>query len=274
MNECIKLANFFKIPEDQKDAILSSDKPSEHLLLALEATNILEPNNVYRLIEAFDELKTNPFCRHVAEIFQKTRLLSYYKEVTEKLGEEMKTLRITTEEEGKELKARWTIHKSPGGRIYHHNSATHESCWENPETSQRAKAHWTIHKSPGGRIYYHNSVTRESCWENPETSQRAKEFAKFSVRVSEKLAKADCVKLATYFNFPSAKIDQVRNDTETPGITLFDILKERDIVNIYDVVRLKEALGELKLNDVNDTLVTPYQRKIDRLRFEERYLSD
>ncbi|KAJ8035135.1 hypothetical protein HOLleu_22263 [Holothuria leucospilota] len=72
-NECIKLANFFNIPKDQTDAIMSSHKPSEHLLLALEANSTLQPNNVDRLIEAFDELRTNPCIRHVTEIFRKTK---------------------------------------------------------------------------------------------------------------------------------------------------------------------------------------------------------
>ncbi|KAJ8018396.1 hypothetical protein HOLleu_43635 [Holothuria leucospilota] len=103
-DECTKLANFFKIPKDQTDTILSSDKPSKYLLLVLEAKNILQPNNVDRLIQAFDDLRTNPFCRHVADIFQKTRSPSYYEEVTEKLEDEMKTLLMASEEEGKELK--------------------------------------------------------------------------------------------------------------------------------------------------------------------------
>ncbi|KAJ8018570.1 hypothetical protein HOLleu_43364 [Holothuria leucospilota] len=72
-NECSRLANFFKITRDQTDAMLSSETPSEHLLLALETNSILQPYNVDRLIEALDELRINPFCLHVAEIFRKTR---------------------------------------------------------------------------------------------------------------------------------------------------------------------------------------------------------
>ncbi|KAJ8019094.1 hypothetical protein HOLleu_42537 [Holothuria leucospilota] len=138
-DECTKLANFFKIPKDQTDAILSSGKPSKHLLLVLEARSILQPNNVGRLIQAFDDLRTNPFCRQVADIFQKTRSPSYYKEVTENLEEEMKTLQMASKEEGKELKSPWTLHKAPDGRVYYHNSVTKELRWKNPETGQRAE---------------------------------------------------------------------------------------------------------------------------------------
>lgn len=68
-------------------------------------------------------------------------------------------------------------------------------------------------------------------------------------------------------------MELIRNDLETPGITLFDIMKERHIITIHNVMSLKEALEELELNDISDNLVTPYQKRIDRLRFEQGYLS-
>ncbi|KAJ8035132.1 hypothetical protein HOLleu_22257 [Holothuria leucospilota] len=265
-DECTKLANFFKIPRNQTDAILGSETPSENLLLSLEQKNILQPRDVSKLIEAFDKLRINPFCRHVAEIFRKTRAPSYYKGITKKQREEMKTLQMTSEEDGKVLKAPWTLHKTPDGRVYYHNPVTKELRWENPETGQRAES-----QDECEGLYLNLSLNSS---EFLQESSFEGEFGKFSVRVSEKLTKANCVKLATYFNFPAAKIDQIRNDSETPGITLLDILKERRIVNILNVVSLKEALEELELKDISDTLVTPYQMRIDRLRFEQQYLSE
>ncbi|KAJ8035133.1 hypothetical protein HOLleu_22258 [Holothuria leucospilota] len=264
-DECRKLTNFFNIPEDQTDAIMSSENPSEHLLLALEANSTLQPNNVDRLIEAFDELRTNPCIRHVTEIFRKTRSPLFYKGVIKKPDEKMKTLRMTSEEEGKELKAPWTLHKTPGGRIYYHNSVSNELRWENPESGQGAESQIKSEELYVNLSSKASEFLQESSFEG--------EFGKFSVRVSEKLTKANCVKLATYFSFPAAKIDQIRNDSETPGITLFDILKERHIINMHNVMSLKEALEELELKDISDTLVTPYQRKIDQLKFEQQYLS-
>ncbi|KAJ8034674.1 Tight junction protein ZO-1 [Holothuria leucospilota] len=75
-DECTKLANFFKIPKDQTDVILSSDKPSENLLYALEEKGILQPYNVERLRDAFVNLEIYTFCLYVAEIYQKTRAQS------------------------------------------------------------------------------------------------------------------------------------------------------------------------------------------------------
>ncbi|KAJ8034673.1 Serine/threonine-protein kinase/endoribonuclease IRE2 [Holothuria leucospilota] len=96
-DECTKLANFFKIPKDQTDAILSSDKPSENLLLALEEKGILQPYNVERLRDAFVDLKVYTFCIYLAEIYQQTRgsrfvnedtsdLTASFKEMESKLG--------------------------------------------------------------------------------------------------------------------------------------------------------------------------------------------
>ncbi|KAJ8034698.1 hypothetical protein HOLleu_21648 [Holothuria leucospilota] len=264
-DECTKLANFFKIPRDETDAILSSETPSENLLLSLAEKRILQPHDVDRLIEAFDELETNPLCRHVAEIFRKTRSPSYNNGIIKKLNEEMKALQMTPKEEGKKLKAPWTLHKAPDGRIYYHNSVTKESRWENPETGQRAES-----QNKREQLYLN---LRPEASEFLQESSLEEEFARFSLRVSENLTKANCVKLATYFNFPAAKIDQIRNDSETPGITLFDTLKVRNIVNVHNVKRLKEAFEELQLENICDTLVTPYQKRIDRLRFEQQYLS-
>ncbi|KAJ8034547.1 hypothetical protein HOLleu_21433 [Holothuria leucospilota] len=68
-------------------------------------------------------------------------------------------------------------------------------------------------------------------------------------------------------------MDLIRNDNETPGLTLFAIMKERHVISTHNVMSLKEALEELQLIDISETLVIPYQRKIDRLRFEQWYLS-
>ncbi|KAJ8034836.1 hypothetical protein HOLleu_21843 [Holothuria leucospilota] len=75
-DECTKLANFFKIPKDQTDAILSSNKPSENLLHALEEKGILQPYNVERLRDAFVDLAIFTFCLYLTEIYQKTRAQS------------------------------------------------------------------------------------------------------------------------------------------------------------------------------------------------------
>lgn len=96
----------------------------------------------------------------------------------------------------------------------------------------------------------------------PESSLED-EFSKLLVKVSVKLTNTHCVLLANYFNFPASKIDLVQKDSETPGITLFRVMKERDIINKYDVTNLQEALVDLELKDIDQTLLKPYQIKID-----------
>ncbi|KAJ8034672.1 Serine/threonine-protein kinase/endoribonuclease IRE2 [Holothuria leucospilota] len=78
--ECTKLANFFKIPKQQTDAILSSGTPSENLVHALEEKGILQPYNVERLIDAFGDLDIDTFCVYLADIYKKTRGLRFVNE--------------------------------------------------------------------------------------------------------------------------------------------------------------------------------------------------
>ncbi|KAJ8034697.1 hypothetical protein HOLleu_21647 [Holothuria leucospilota] len=171
-DECTKLTNFFKIPKDQTDAILSSDKASENLMLALE---------------------------------EKAR--SHYKEDIKKLNEEIKTLRMTSEEEGKDLKTSWTIHKAPDGRIYYHNSVTKEIRWENPESGQRAELQNTCKELYLNLCSKSSEFIQESSFEGGIKSQTVgyrsiltkywqqvrrelllnREFAKFSVSVRKTL---------------------------------------------------------------------------------------
>ncbi|KAJ8034699.1 hypothetical protein HOLleu_21651 [Holothuria leucospilota] len=83
------------------------------------------------------------------------------------------------------------------------------------------------------------------------------------VKVSVKLKNRNCIALATYFNLPETKIDLLHKETDMPGLTLLQILKERNIINMYDVSHFQEALALLELVEVNESLVIPYQNQID-----------
>ncbi|KAJ8034502.1 hypothetical protein HOLleu_21368 [Holothuria leucospilota] len=92
------------------------------------------------------------------------------------------------------------------------------------------------------------------------------EFAEFLVSVAVRLTNTNCVYLANYFNFPPPVIELVRRDLETPGITLINIMRERNVINMHDVTGLQRALSGLELNDINEVLVIPYQERIDFFR--------
>ncbi|KAJ8030121.1 hypothetical protein HOLleu_26429 [Holothuria leucospilota] len=99
-------------------------------------------------------------------------------------------------------------------------------------------------------------------------SALSREFSVLLVKVSVKLTSGHCVLLATYFDLPRSKLDRIRKDSDTPGITLLDVMKERSIINMYDVSNLQQALADIDLHDINQTLVKPYQEKIDPLMYE------
>ncbi|KAJ8034682.1 hypothetical protein HOLleu_21620 [Holothuria leucospilota] len=231
-DECMKLANFFNIPKDQADAILKSDRPPENLFLALEEKRILQPYDVESLIKAFDELTINPFCRHVGDIFLKTRSPEFYIELIKKLEEKISMIQMTSEEERMQL-------KKVSADVTNDASST---------------ASTVQSKSSSGSLL-------------------GDEFAKLLVKVSVKLNKSNCIMMATYFNLPESQIDLLQKESETPGIRLFRLLKERNIINMYDVTELQEALSVLHLLEVNETLVIPYQSVIDPLLYQKNKIT-
>ncbi|KAJ8034696.1 hypothetical protein HOLleu_21646 [Holothuria leucospilota] len=375
--ECTRLANFFEVPKDQADVILSSDKPSTNLLLAFEEKNILQPYNNDRLIEAFAKLRTNPFCCHIAEIFLKTRPSSFFQDVVKKLDEEMKSLQMTYEEERRHLKENVDALQEKLRRLSEaHQTLTQErsqsqaerygkqvqlsSLNEDLQVSKQAheetrkalqqtkelnqkmalvrnqfkverdesqvklsrlqrelqasKESQTqtekVLKQTEERLqkviqekmeietelkqwqmkHSFQSMTLEEERKRPTKSRKktsidmadgssqvdsafkskyfpesslGDEFGKLMVKVSVKLKNRNCIALATYFNLPETKIDLLHKETDMPGLTLLQILKERNIINIYDVSQLQEALAVLHLVEVNETLVIPYQNQID-----------
>lgn len=97
----------------------------------------------------------------------------------------------------------------------------------------------------------------------------AREFSMLLVKVSVQLTNDHCVLLATYFDLPGSKIDLIRKDSGTPGLTLLGVMKESNIINMYDVGNLQQALADIELRGINETLVKPYQRKIDPLMYEQ-----
>ncbi|KAJ8034833.1 Serine/threonine-protein kinase/endoribonuclease IRE1 [Holothuria leucospilota] len=96
------------------------------------------------------------------------------------------------------------------------------------------------------------------------------EFSRLIAKISQNITRSHCVLLATYFNFSQAKIAVIKVESQTPGLDLLEIMKERNKINMYDLTNLQQALVELQLNEINETLVIPYQSKIDP-RTHERH---
>ncbi|PIK46640.1 hypothetical protein BSL78_16505 [Apostichopus japonicus] len=91
------------------------------------------------------------------------------------------------------------------------------------------------------------------------------------VNVADDLTLDSTLKLATLFGLPPAETDMLRRVSliETPGITLINFMKTRNIINLYDVTNLQKGLVYIQLNRTNENLLAPYQSKVDPFQFEE-----
>ncbi|PIK35148.1 hypothetical protein BSL78_28025 [Apostichopus japonicus] len=91
------------------------------------------------------------------------------------------------------------------------------------------------------------------------------------VNVADDLTLDSTLKLATLFGLPPAETDMLRRVSmiETPGITLINFMKTRNIINMYDVTNLQKGLVYIQLNQTNEYLLSPYQSKVDPFQFEE-----
>ncbi|KAJ8019195.1 Serine/threonine-protein kinase/endoribonuclease IRE2 [Holothuria leucospilota] len=94
------------------------------------------------------------------------------------------------------------------------------------------------------------------------------EFSRLIAKISQNLTRSNCVLLATYFNFSQTNIAVIQVESQTPGLDFLKIMRERNKINMYDLTNLQQALVELRLNEINETLVIPYQSEIDPRIYE------
>ncbi|PIK38304.1 hypothetical protein BSL78_24855 [Apostichopus japonicus] len=97
------------------------------------------------------------------------------------------------------------------------------------------------------------------------------DYGRLMVNVADDLTLDSTLKLATLFGLPPAETDMLRRVSliETPGITLINFMKTRNIINLYDVTNLQKGLVHIQLNRTNENLLAPYQSKVDPFQFEE-----
>ena len=97
-----------------------------------------------------------------------------------------------------------------------------------------------------------------------------------TVDVAEDLTLDSTLRLALLLGLPPAESDMLRRISlvETPGITLINFLKRRNIINMYDVTNLQKGLMYLHLKSTNEKHLVPYQEKIDTFQFEEKRSPD
>ncbi|XP_071848218.1 uncharacterized protein [Apostichopus japonicus] len=110
--------------------------------------------------------------------------------------------------------------------------------------------------------------------ETPDVSQEstlAADYGRLMVNVADDLTLDSTLKLATLFGLPPAETDMLRRVSliETPGITLINFMKTRNIINMYDVTNLQKGLVHIQLNRTNENLLAPYQSKVDPFQVEE-----
>ncbi|XP_071849793.1 uncharacterized protein [Apostichopus japonicus] len=104
-----------------------------------------------------------------------------------------------------------------------------------------------------------------------QQSTLAADYGRLMVNVAEDLTLDSTLKLATLFGLPPAETDMLRRVSliETPGITLINFMKTRNVINMYDVTNLQKGLVYIQLNRTNENLLAPYQSKVDPFQFEE-----
>ncbi|WP_411016164.1 hypothetical protein, partial [Salmonella sp. s51884] len=88
----------------------------------------------------------------------------------------------------------------------------------------------------------------------------AADYGRLMVEVSEDLTLDSCLKLSVLFSLPPAQIDLMRRVSliETPGMKLLEMVKERNIINMYDVTNLQNGLKCIQLHTTNERLLVPY----------------
>lgn len=96
------------------------------------------------------------------------------------------------------------------------------------------------------------------------------------VDVANDLTLDNTLKLGTLFGLPQSEKDMLRRISliETPGITLLNSLKARNIINMYDVTNLQKGLMHLHLYSTNAKYLDSYQEKVDQYLFEENKLEE
>ncbi|XP_071852535.1 uncharacterized protein [Apostichopus japonicus] len=104
-----------------------------------------------------------------------------------------------------------------------------------------------------------------------QESTLAADYGRLMVNVAEDFTLDSTLKLATLFGLPPAETDMLRRVSliETPGITLINFMKTRNIINMYDITNLQKGLVYIQLNQTNEYLLAPYQSKVDPFQFEE-----
>ncbi|PIK39057.1 hypothetical protein BSL78_24103 [Apostichopus japonicus] len=104
-----------------------------------------------------------------------------------------------------------------------------------------------------------------------QESTLAADYGRLMVNVAQDLTLDSTLKLATLFRLPPAETDMLRRVSliETPGITLINFMKTRNIINMYDVTNLQKGLVYIQLNRTNEYHLAPYQSKVDPFQFEE-----
>ncbi|KAJ8034609.1 Protein NLRC5 [Holothuria leucospilota] len=66
--------NYFALPKDQSEAILNSGTLADNLLSVLKETDVVQPLDVDRLIEAISDLNISSSCYHLVDFYKRTSM--------------------------------------------------------------------------------------------------------------------------------------------------------------------------------------------------------
>ncbi|XP_071851441.1 uncharacterized protein [Apostichopus japonicus] len=96
------------------------------------------------------------------------------------------------------------------------------------------------------------------------TDNTKMDFGRFKVRLAELLTTEIILKLATFFMFPPAKIDELRHTKSSPGLLMVYLMEERGQIKPNDISPLLTALDKLELHGLLSTLHRIFQGSEDK----------
>ncbi|PIK33726.1 hypothetical protein BSL78_29454 [Apostichopus japonicus] len=94
--------------------------------------------------------------------------------------------------------------------------------------------------------------------------QGSEDFGRFKIQLAELLTTENILKLATFFVFTPAEIDELRHAKESHGLLMVSLMEERGQIQPNDISPLLTALGKLELHGLRTTLHRIFQGSEDK----------
>ncbi|XP_071848885.1 uncharacterized protein [Apostichopus japonicus] len=300
-DDCRKLLDYFEVPAKESEAIIKSVAPFSTAIHHLREAGKVSVDYISHLITACSEKGLSKLVA-VLTVYQQAQVSKLTKKV---LKDQLKALedkkqelshKLTESEDEKQqlrgrLKTSQEIRTELNRRLmitdmeleYAKSSlrATKDELVKSQlEHAKESMALQEVLKLPREALkqasyaFVAEEETLLEEHETPDVSQQsilAADYGRLVVNVANNLTLDSTLKLATLFGLPPAETDMLRRVSlkKTPGMTLINFMKTRNIINMYDVTNLQKGLVYIQLNQTNENLLAPYQSKVDPFQFED-----